>query len=473
MTTELSLAPRVSTTAPAIAQSHYDRLLRATPAPADFQAGCAWLDERLREADALSCDMPTDPAAMPAWLAARNDRVGQAYTDYLAERQAGGPRRYFSCKAHALYFLRGVAPTKRVDGAWLYGLVNRWRDVRFDGLITTYLEELGEGDARANHVAMYERLLVDAGCDAQIQLTDEHYVQGALQLALAHGGERYLPEVVGFNLGYEQLPLHLLITAYEFNELGLDPYYFTVHVTGDNAHSGHARKALDSVRQLWPVLGDEAAFMRRVRQGYLLNDLGLGTVDVIQSFDLETELCRILADKSAWGRHAHSDYCRIEGRTVNDWLQDPAEAPGLLRALESSGWVKRGAAPQESRFWRLLQGERAEMFGVFSPYEQQVLEDWIRADALEDTSARRALTFRARRRLRDAVMPGPADVGDTASADDDDGDPDVAALREALEAAPSRQAAMGVLAGMIGPATHATPAGLFATRLFCKMRRAA
>jgi hypothetical protein len=56
--------------------------------------------------------------------------------------------------------------------------------------------------------------------------------------------------VIGYNLGYEQLPLHLLITSYELNELGIDPYYFTLHVTVDNAGSGHAHKAVQALRDL-------------------------------------------------------------------------------------------------------------------------------------------------------------------------------------------------------------------------------
>jgi hypothetical protein len=59
--------------------------------------------------------------------------------------------------------------------------------------------------------------------------------------------EKFLPEVIGFNLGYEQLPLHLLITAYELKELHIDPYYFTLHITVDNADSGHAKQAVDAV----------------------------------------------------------------------------------------------------------------------------------------------------------------------------------------------------------------------------------
>ncbi len=52
-------------------------------------------------------------------------------------------------------------------------------------------------------------------------LSDDHYIQGALQLAMAHHADQFLPEIIGFNLGYEQLPLHLLITAYELKELGI------------------------------------------------------------------------------------------------------------------------------------------------------------------------------------------------------------------------------------------------------------
>lgn len=463
--------PRVAQ-APGAAQTLYDTLLQVQPSASCVDQAHEWLDTQLAQADRLECDLPKDPAALPAWLARRNAAVGEQYAAYLAERQAGGPRRYFSCKAHALYFLRGVAPTKRVDGAWLYGLSRHWHDVRYAGLITTYLEELGEGDPRANHVAMYERLLTEHGCDSVEGLTDEQYVQGAIQLGLAFGGDRFLPEIVGFNLGYEQLPLHLLITAYEFNELGLDPYYFTVHVTGDNAHSGHARKAMDSVRQLWPVLQDGEAFARRLRRGYLLNDLGAGTLDVIHGFDLETELCRILADKSAWGQHAHSDYCRIAGRTVNDWLQDPAQAPGLLRALEQTGWLRRGAAPEESRFWRLLQGDRGEMFGVFNAYEQQVLADWIADGRVPENGGKRRLTFRASRRLRDALLPSAAEPGQVPDGDDAP-DGDIVLLRNRLEKADNRAAVMAELVPLIGPATHATPVGLLATRQFSRLHRTA
>ena len=92
-------------------------------------------------------------------------------------------------------FLRGVAPTKLVDGAWLYGLLPRWDDARFTALIQAYLEELGEGLREKNHVLLYRKPLANQGCNDWQELDDEHFVQGAIQLALAGHAEQFLPEV--------------------------------------------------------------------------------------------------------------------------------------------------------------------------------------------------------------------------------------------------------------------------------------
>src|SRR5699024_2040422 len=141
---------------------------------------------------------------------------------------------------------------------------------------------------------------------------DDHYfMQGTLQLALARSTQGFLPELIGYNLGYEQLPLHLLITAYELNELDIDPYYFTLHVTVDNAATGHAHKALQGLEAAWPRQGDQRAFYRRVRDGHRLNELGASTNSVIAEFDLRQELIEVLRAKSALGTLLHSNYSRI------------------------------------------------------------------------------------------------------------------------------------------------------------------
>jgi len=469
MTTELQCCAAANVSQPleaGPAREIYDALNVHEPGDEALAAGANYLRERLEEAGRLACDLPPALDGLAAWMERRHDEVGGQYLAYLQARKAGAPRRYFSCRAHALYFLQGVAPTKMVDGAWLYGLLPRWRDERFRGLIRTYLEELGEGRAHANHVAMYRKLLAVSGCEHGSPAGDGHYVQGAIQLCLAYGCRDFLPEVVGFNLGYEQLPLHLLITTYELAELGLDSYYFQVHLTVDNAGTGHARKAVEAVRAACPAMGGSQDYYQRVRRGYLLNELGLGTVSVIQSFDLQAEIERILRDKSRHGRHMHSDYCKVAGRTVNDWLSEPGGMADFLQALQRQGWIKRHADPSESRFWRLLQGERAEMFGVFSRYELQVIHDWIAGERAGEPAARAAQAVPLRLRAR---LAGGSSTVVGAEPGADEQDEDVRLLkRNAMEAA-TVQDAMALLAGMMAPAVHYTPAGMMATRMFARL----
>ena len=119
----------------------------------------AWLDLQLAKAERLSDDLPDTAAQLDTWSRDHASQVSQAYSHYLEQRRQGAPRRYFSNRAHALWFIQQVAPTKAVDGAWLQSTLDQWRDPRYHGLIRTYLEELGDGDPRCNHVLIYQRLL--------------------------------------------------------------------------------------------------------------------------------------------------------------------------------------------------------------------------------------------------------------------------------------------------------------------------
>ncbi len=448
------------------------------PEDADVRsASRQWLDQRLAEAAALPCALPDAPEDLAAWMTASADEAGDRYQVYLAQRKAGAPRRFFRNRAHALAFLRGVAPTKLVDGSWLHGVLRHWQNPRYMDLVRTYVEELGDGRADRNHVLLYRQLLAAHGLEHWQDLPDDCYTQGALQLALAVHTDDLLPEVIGFNLGYEQLPLHLPITAYELNELGIDPYYFTLHVTVDNADTGHAHRAVDAVLDAMPRVGDASEFWRRVRVGFSLNDLGAGTNDVIRGFDIQDEVERIFKRKSSAGRAAHSDYCRVAGRSVNQWLAEPAYIPAFLTALERTGWIVRNAPPTESRFWKLLDGDHAEMFGVFSTYELQVIQDWLRGDASADgapvsTSAtggdgtlRRPRSFRAQQRLDAARTPAAAPAPDAATLLD----PDIDALELAIARTPDTAALGQLLVEAMAPSRHWMPVGLMATQRFMRL----
>ena len=467
--------PRVQASAEGRARDLYFALY-ADPLN-NARAGEAYLREQIAAVQDIPADLPPTLAQLPAWIEARSEAVGIQYREYLAARKGGAPRRYFHTKAHALNFIKSVAPTKLVDGSWLYGMLKHWDSPDFHPLIKTYLEELGEGAPSKNHVTLYRKLLATHGIEGWEELSDDHFVQGAIQLALGHNAERFLPEVVGFNLGYEQLPLHLLITSYELNEFGIDPYYFQLHVTVDNAATGHAQKAVQALVDLMPQVGDRAAFYKRVLDGYRLNELGASTNSVIAEFDLQEELVTILAQKSTVGKNMHSDYCRVAGRSVNDWLAEPGQIPGFLAALESAGWIKRGEEVGNSRFWRLIEGERAEMFGVFSSYEQQVLRDWIVSVPGATVKPERTLTWRARQRTLDNLGQNAEQGGNfperglirRRAGRETESDNELGLLEQRVAAAAGKADAMALLLELMTPAKHHGAAGLMATRMYTQL----
>ncbi len=463
-------------------RARHEALLRSPEDASTRRATGEWLHKQRAAVRSLPCSLPANAHDLPAWMRAQTQATGALYQRYLADRKAGAPRRFFRNRSHALFFLRGVAPTKLVDGSWLHGVLRHWQNPRFSELVRTYVEELGDGRADRNHVLLYRQLLAAHGLDHWEDLPDAHYTQGALQLALAAHTDGWLPEVIGFNLGYEQLPLHLPITAYELNELGIDPYYFTLHVTVDNADTGHAHRAVDAVLAALPRVADAEDFYRRVQDGFRMNDLGMGTTQVIESFDIQAEVERIFIGKSAAGRNAHSDYCRVAGKSVNEWLGDPQQVPDFLRALEQAGWIVRNAPPQQSRFWKLLEGDHAEMFGVFGSYELQLIQDWLRGDVASADGApvvhpgvgadgdtanvlKRPRSFKAQQRLdaaRAPAAPSSIDLGALL-------DPDVEALEEQIAQAADGSALGALLVDAMAPSRHWMPAGLLATQRFARM----
>ncbi|MFO7704102.1 MAG: iron-containing redox enzyme family protein [Halopseudomonas sp.] len=449
-------------------KSLYDQLLAAPDEPTTQSAARVFLQEHLDRDAAMPCELPADPALLEEWMTTSAQTTGEQYARYLEQRKAGKPRRLLRSKAHALHFLQAVAPTKLVDGAWLYGTLVHWQDPRFHPLIRTYLEELGDGVAQMNHVVLYRQLLTKHGCGTPITLPDDYYVQGTLQLALGYHAEDFLPELIGYNLGYEQLPLHLLISAFELHELDIDPYYFTLHVTIDNAHSGHARQALQSVLEHLPTNQDRDEFLRRMRAGFQLNELGPGSTEMIRQFDLHSEVMTNLEDKSRFGQQLHSDFCKLDGRTVNQWLSRPEQIPDFLEALQQRGWIKRGEDPGESRFWNLIAGPDALMFGVFTDYEQHLIYEWIADDWLagQEQEDLRQHIFKpargSRRKADDSTAACPVDRSQPAA---EDLTPALERLRRELASMPKAER-MQRLIQLMNPSRHSTPEGLLATRLF-------
>jgi hypothetical protein len=326
--------------------------------------------------------------------------VSVRYKAYLQRRKDGHPRELFPDFDYAKYWLRTAAPVKYVDGAWLGGIYRITSDLVHRSSTKTawqiLSEELGDGDLRKNHVWVYQQLLKSIDADdigtgdskefissSQNMNNDARvWTAATAQLCISLFPESFLPEILGFNMSYESLPLHLLITIYELRELNIDPYYFVLHVSIDNKHSGHAAMGVDAVTTYMKSLPVEEQDMawKRVQAGFLLAS-ELATTPTPRS-DLDTSLEKIFGEKTtaAYPIHAACS-AKIGGRTgkkLCDWLDPtiyPMHSLAFLRALADSRWIVRGKPEKSQLVYETKWGGR--MFGAFTIKEVNVLEAWI------------------------------------------------------------------------------------------------
>ena len=222
-----------------------------------------------------------------------------------------------------------------------------------------------------------------------------------------HPKTSFYPEALGFNMAYEITPYHLLVTSRELRELGIDDYYFALHITIDNAGSGHAALARMAVETyLDDVLdrdGQDALDIawRRVQAGIVLAD-GLPTtpsspIDFdydhlskawrpkplpnLQGNLVQDEMAELLVTKSGPAQAMHCpSRIKFDGQTVEEWLDpkhcDSARATAFLRALASKKmWVVPGSPSQSKLVKELEWGGR--MFGAFTRNEVQLVREWI------------------------------------------------------------------------------------------------
>jgi hypothetical protein len=352
------------------------------------------------------------------FLKAKDVDVTDRWEDYLARRKAGGPPEMFSDKEEAKWWLKQAAPVKYVDGAWL-GHINKistpfqYRNITKNAW-QVMSEELGDGDLAKNHVHVYRDLMrdIDAGlpsADSQDFIHPRHglsegrcWKAAIAQLLISLFPHDFLPEALGFNMAYESLPLHLLKTVKELRELRLNPYYFELHISIDNADSGHAAMAMAAVANYVDLIhhteGPDAAHTawKRVQAGYILAE-GLPTTpqspslktpvaeDQEEPFPRTNNEAALLDIFSAKSFVAHKIHCnsrlRIGRRSLVDWLEPNAfkSAQWQKDFLHDLGncrpWVVKGNS-QKSRLVKELSWE-GKMFGSFTQTEVEVVEAWI------------------------------------------------------------------------------------------------
>ncbi|MCB5191494.1 iron-containing redox enzyme family protein [Methylobacillus arboreus] len=329
-----------------------------------------FLDARLGEVASRESDLPQDIEKLPSWLEQRCAQVRCDYRAYLADRHDGQKPRYFTCKSHALHFLQSIAPSRMVEGAWLYGFLRHWREARFAPLCRIYLKNLGDGDECFNQVRLYQKLLDHNGCADWRNLDDKYYIQGAIRLALGHDVDQYLPEIIGFNLGYEQASLPMLIAAYELSELEVQPHYFTLHATEDDACIASAIKLLQPLLAAANNDAEKQALLQRVNNGYKLHRLGLDIPGIVAAFDLQQAFLAVMQPCAAYLERVYRIDCMERG--IRGRWPDSLPLASLLQRLCNQGWMQPGEEGQ-TRLWQVL--ERGHLLP--QGYQQQVLVDWL------------------------------------------------------------------------------------------------
>ena len=357
-------------------------------------------------------------ATVSAYLQREEAAISEEWGQYLSRRRAGSPRELFGTRDEAIIWLRAAAPVKFVDGAWL-GHVHKittpfpLRHLTKDAW-QVMSEELGDGDVQKNHVHLFNRLLDSIGVQLprgdsvdfayqSLGLDDiRSWKAGLAQLLISLFPHDFLPEILGFNLQFELMTLQTLKASVELTELNIDPYYFVLHVTIDNADSGHSAIAFQTVHKYIEhkrtTEGDRAAHQawKRVQTGYILSDFfgKAHTGDVPEPpAELEADVRRIFKSKTREARKYHRDSrLKIGRHTLTDWLQpDRWESPGhqrdfLFDLSNSRSWVRRGDG-KASRFIKELEWG-GKMFGVFTQRETRVLERWIDSQTDAQTSGK-------------------------------------------------------------------------------------
>ncbi|KQX01494.1 hypothetical protein ASC94_02410 [Massilia sp. Root418] len=250
--------------------------LSDTAEPSRAADAAAFLRTQLDAAAAQPPCLPVRYDELAGWIAHHAQTATDAYHRYQVVREFGAPRRHFATLAQARQFLREAAPARLADGASLYGVVERWDDVDFQPMIASYLEQLGNGVPDRNRYLLYRDLLAsgagsasaDAGAGGlSVGLPLASYRSAALELSLAHNGDDFLPELIGYNLARQQPSAELLVARHELTELGLHADAFA----GAGVAAGSGPSALLSLRGVMARVGDPAAFYRRVADGFRLH----------------------------------------------------------------------------------------------------------------------------------------------------------------------------------------------------------
>lgn len=343
------------------------------------------------------------PSAIAAFMRRELDHITHQWQQYLQRRKEGHARELFLDADAAKRWLVKKAPVKLVDGAWLgqvhtVGIPFAYRSITKDAW-QVLSEELGDGDLEKNHVHVYQKLIRQIGVDLpaadsaefiQAMDNDPCIWKGAIaQLLIALFPSEFLPETLGFNMHFEMLTLETMVAATELREVHLDPSYFNLHISIDNADSGHMAMASHIVMKylstVQAVEGADAAQQawKRVQAGFVLSKhLPSHQRSFPNQGPLAIDLMKIFQAKSVACHRLH-DNCRVKlgGQSLSTWLnpdhfQRERWQTDFLDCLSNDRlWVRKGDSASSRLVQQCVWG--GPMFGAFTDSEVATIKNWI------------------------------------------------------------------------------------------------
>ncbi|KQV82361.1 hypothetical protein ASD15_09995 [Massilia sp. Root351] len=446
----------VATTSPEASRRIYAALSEAGDSLRAADAAL-FLRSQLDTAAGQAACLPARYDELAGWISHHAQSVTDAYHRYQVAREFGAPRRHFATQAQARQFLRLAAPARLADGASLYGVVERWDDVDFQPMIASYLEQLGNGVPDRNRYLLYRDLQAGGAGNADAGIPLGNYRSAALELSLAHNGDDFLPELIGYNLSRQQPSAELLVARHELTELGLNADAFAAAAVA----AGSGPSALLTLRGVMARVGDPAAFYRRVADGYRLHALA-AHLPLPAASDAAAPLAAEAPDSQPAGpQHGGAaPSAAIQPATVQSAPQrEPAEpvlppdaVPDRAGARPASSQGRTQAAASSTA----LPASAAAQHGSSSAGH----------DAAQRTgqlaTAETAPRVRTDRPVIRHHFPADEHAWESIGCE-------LRLLEARLAASDSKEEAMATLARLLAPSLQHTPAGLMAARIYSQL----
>lgn len=356
-----------------------------------------------------------DAQALSIFLFEEERKITLRLEQYAERRKNGAPRELFQTLEEARKWLIQRAPSKLVDGAWLGHIHKVATPFELRGVTKNawqvMSEELGDGDLAKNHAAIYWDLMEKIGArlppDDSVEFVEaecghegnvDTWKSAVTQLLISLFPNEFMPEILGFNLQFECLTWDTVRAFRELKELGLDDYYFLLHISIDNSDSGHAAMALKVVvgylQHVQATLGDAALqkAWKGVQVGYLLSekfaagDEPQTQITVCNRF--AGDLVRIFKAKASVSAKLHcASRVKIGSKALSEWLSyqdldtDQGQAEFLVALSKARPWIRAGNSAN-SRLVSAFEWN-GKMFGALTETELEVLKNWIDALATD------------------------------------------------------------------------------------------